>query len=118
MCIYAFLNLKLSTCRGILRLRARCKAVWFWVSAAHLPRRIVGRKENKKPQPPQVTSPQCFQRREALGEFPLACTFQPFFETGGGICDKKTHFLSHIPTHIPKSVNKFRDYKSPGCLLK
>lgn len=47
MCTYAFLNLKLSTCRGILLLRARCKAVWFWVSAAHLPRRIVGRKENK-----------------------------------------------------------------------
>jgi len=42
----------------LLRLRARCKAVWFWVSAAHLPRRIVGRKENKKATiPPQVASP-------------------------------------------------------------
>ena len=27
--------------------------------------------------------PQCFQRREALGEFPLLRAFQPFFETGG-----------------------------------
>lgn len=25
-------------------------------------------------------------------------TFQPFFETGGGICDKKTHFLLLNPT--------------------
>lgn len=35
-----------------LRLRARVKAVWFWVSAARFPRRIVGRKENKKPRLP------------------------------------------------------------------
>lgn len=50
--IYASRNLKLSPPRGILRLRARVKAVWFWVSAARFPRRIVGRKENKKPRLP------------------------------------------------------------------
>ena len=84
MCIYAFLNLKLSTCRGMLRLRARCKAVWFWVSAAHLPRHIVGRKENKKATiPPQMASPLVLPTTRSTRELPLLCVPQLLFETGG-----------------------------------
>ena len=47
--------------------------------------RTEGKQKATTPAPPQVASPQRFQRREALGSFLLLSTFQPFFETGGKV---------------------------------